>query len=91
MRIWALDPDTAAFRAQYAYPLDEPGLFLRDCAVGPVSKSDVKVSELASLPDGAYWSWSVERHATFNDVVLIGIDLLIVLSLEVQMRQFLSK
>lgn len=53
VRIWALDPATGAFRAQYAYPLDQPGLFQRDCAAGPVSKSDVKVSELASLPDGS--------------------------------------
>lgn len=52
-RIWALDPTTGAFRAQFAYPLDQPQLFQRDCAAGPVSKSDVKVSELTSLPDGS--------------------------------------
>lgn len=53
VRIWALDPETAEFRAEYVYPLDDPQTFVRDCAAGPVAKSDVKVSELASLPDGS--------------------------------------
>ncbi len=53
VRIWALDPETAKFRAEYIYPLDAPLSFVRDCAAGPVAKSDVKVSELASLPDGS--------------------------------------
>lgn len=53
VRIWALDPETAEFRAEYVYPLDDPLAFVRDCAAGPVAKSDVKVSELASLPDGS--------------------------------------
>lgn len=53
VRIWALDPANGAFRAQYTYPLDQPEMFERDCVAGPVTQSDVKVSELASLPDGS--------------------------------------
>ncbi|MEY4952030.1 MAG: hypothetical protein RL299_454 [Pseudomonadota bacterium] len=53
VRIWALDADSAAFRAEYAYPLDPPESFRRDCAAGPVAKGDVKVSELAALDDGS--------------------------------------
>ncbi len=53
VRIWALDPETSEFRAEYVYPLDDPLSFVRDCAAGPVAKSDVKVSELAALPDGS--------------------------------------
>jgi hypothetical protein len=53
VRIWALDATSGAFRAEYAYPLDPPESFRRDCAEGPVVKSDVKVSELAALADGS--------------------------------------
>jgi len=53
VRIWALDATSGAFRAEYAYPLDPPERFRRDCTEGPVAKSDVKVSELAALSDGS--------------------------------------
>jgi Esterase-like activity of phytase len=53
VRIWALDPSTGEFRAEYVYPLDDPQAFVRDCEAGSVTKSDVKVSELVSLPDGS--------------------------------------
>ncbi|HQV04620.1 MULTISPECIES: esterase-like activity of phytase family protein [unclassified Novosphingobium] len=53
LRIWALDATSAAFQAEYAYPLDPPESFRRDRAAGPVVKSDVKVSELAALADGS--------------------------------------
>lgn len=53
VRIWALDAETGAFQAEYAYPLDPPESFRRDCAEGPVIKSDVKVSEIALLDDGS--------------------------------------
>lgn len=52
VRIWALDAETGAFQAEYAYPLDPPENFRRDCAAGPVTRSDIKISELAVLPDG---------------------------------------
>jgi hypothetical protein len=53
VRIWTLDAVTGTLQAQFAYPLDPPKSFLRDSAVGPVGPSDVKVSELTSLPDGS--------------------------------------
>lgn len=53
LRIWALDATSGAFRAEYAYPLDPPESFRRDCAEGPVIKSDVKVSEIALMGDGS--------------------------------------
>ncbi|MFM5949436.1 MAG: esterase-like activity of phytase family protein [Novosphingobium sp.] len=53
VRIWALDATSGAFRHEYAYPLDPPSGFVRDCEAGPVGVGDVKVSELASLPDGS--------------------------------------
>lgn len=53
LRLWALDASTGDFRAEWAYPLDRPETFTRDCAVGPVAMSDVKVSELAILADGS--------------------------------------
>jgi len=53
VRIWALDALTGAFSGEYAYPLDPPASFRRDCAAGPVAGNDVKVSELAALGDGS--------------------------------------
>jgi hypothetical protein len=52
VRIWALDAEDGAFKAEYAYPLDPPIGFVRDSQAGPVVAGDVKVSELACLPDG---------------------------------------
>lgn len=53
VRIWALDPASGALLREYAYPLDPPEAFRRDCAAGPVRRDDVKVSELAMLDDGS--------------------------------------
>lgn len=53
VRIWALDPASGELRAEFAYPLDPPESFERDCEIGPVARNDVKVSELAALPDGS--------------------------------------
>jgi hypothetical protein len=50
VRIWRLDAQSRAVRAQYAYPLDPPESFARDCALGNVEQSDIKVSELLWLP-----------------------------------------
>jgi Esterase-like activity of phytase len=52
VRIWALDAESGAFRHEHAYSLDPPAGFVRDCQAGPVVAGDVKVSELACLPDG---------------------------------------
>ena len=47
VRLWRLDAATLAVAAQYLYPLDPPEAFRRDLAIGPVDRSDIKVSELA--------------------------------------------
>jgi hypothetical protein len=51
VRVWRLDPASGAVVAQYAYPLDPPESFLRDCAAGPFGRDDIKVSELLWLAD----------------------------------------
>ncbi len=51
LRIWRLDAATLEVTAQYLYPLDEPASFRRDCAKGPLERSDLKVSELVALAD----------------------------------------
>lgn len=52
VRLWRLDSATGEIAAQYLYPLDPPGTFLRDRAAGPLERSDLKVSELCcSGPD----------------------------------------
>ncbi len=50
VRIWALDAATGAFRHEFAYPLDPPESFRRDAGV---RREDIKLSELAALPDGS--------------------------------------
>lgn len=53
VRIWRLDSETGAVSAQYLYPLDAPGTFLRDVAKGELKRSDLKVSEIAALGQDA--------------------------------------
>ncbi|MFM5894027.1 MAG: esterase-like activity of phytase family protein [Novosphingobium sp.] len=53
VRVWALDAGDGSFLSEYAYPLDPPEAFRRDCARGAVVKSDIKVSEITGLPDGS--------------------------------------
>mgnify|MGYP002382409582 CR=1 FL=1 len=53
VRLWELDAQSGAFRREYAYPLDPPASFQRDCAAGPVARNDIKISELCCLPDGS--------------------------------------
>lgn len=72
VRIWALDPSTGEFRAEYIYPLDDPLAFVRDCAAGLVTKSDVKVSELASLPDGSLLV--LERVTLSTRIYRVGLN-----------------
>lgn len=72
VRVWELDPGTGDFRAEFAYPLAPPETFVRDCAVGTVTKSDVKVSELASLPDGSLLV--LERVTLSTHVYSIRVD-----------------
>lgn len=53
VRLWTLDATSGALIAEYAYPLDPPEAFRRDCTAGPVARSDIKVSEIAFAPDGS--------------------------------------
>ncbi|MGK6324486.1 esterase-like activity of phytase family protein [Sphingomonas sp. DT-51] len=46
VRLWRMDAATGRVAAQYAYPLDHPHSFARDCALGAFERSDIKVSEL---------------------------------------------
>lgn len=51
-RIWTLDAGTGAVLAQHLYPFDPPDSFRRDAKAGKVDASDLKICELAALPDG---------------------------------------
>ena len=51
VRLWRLDSATLELAGQYLYPLDAPETFLRDCRKGSLERSDLKVSEIASLGD----------------------------------------
>ena len=64
VRIWALDPQSGRLICEYAYPLDPPASFIRDCAAGSVSRSDVKVSELTALSDGSLLVLERVTHST---------------------------
>jgi hypothetical protein len=46
VRIWQMDVREGRVTAQFAYPLDAPESFRRDCTAGPFDRSDIKVSEL---------------------------------------------
>jgi hypothetical protein len=51
VRLWGLDAETGKVMAQYLYPLDPPSSFLKDSALGPFNRDDIKVSEIAWMPD----------------------------------------
>jgi hypothetical protein len=53
VRLWVMALASGGVTQQYAYPLDPPGSFRRDCAAGRFGREDVKVSELLWLPGGA--------------------------------------
>ena len=46
VRIWQLDAESGALLAEYIYPLDDPDSFRRDADAGPVSRDDIKISEV---------------------------------------------
>jgi Esterase-like activity of phytase len=52
VRIWELDGERGTLMAEYIYPLDEPDTFWRDASWGKVTRADIKISEIALLPDG---------------------------------------
>ena len=72
VRIWALDAESGDFLAEYAYPLDPADSFTRDADAGPVSASDVKVSEMACLPDGNLLVLERITHSTHFYRVRLG-------------------
>ena len=72
VRIWALDAQSGDFMAEYAYPLDPADSFARDVDAGPVSASDVKVSEMACLPDGNLLVLERITHSTHFYRVKLG-------------------
>jgi hypothetical protein len=51
VRLWRLDAGSGKVIAQYLYPLDPPSSFLKDSALGPFNRTDIKVSEIAWMPD----------------------------------------
>jgi len=51
IRIWKLDARSGALLAQFAYPLDTPESFRRDCEAGPLDWADLKISEMAVIGD----------------------------------------
>lgn len=53
VRIWQLDGEDGALVAEYVYPLDDPGTFLRDEAAGKVGWDDIKISEMLLADHGA--------------------------------------
>lgn len=71
VRIWSLDAATGAVAAQYLYPLDPPESFRRDCAKGELDWSDLKVSEIALLPDGLL---VLERGSETTKIYRVRLD-----------------
>jgi hypothetical protein len=53
VRIWRLDAGTMKVAAQFLYPLDPPETFARDRAKGALDWGDLKISEVAALPDNS--------------------------------------
>lgn len=51
VRLWRMDAVSLEVQAQYAYPLDPPESFLRDAALEPPKRSDLKVCELVACTD----------------------------------------
>jgi hypothetical protein len=52
VRLWQLDAHSGAVAAQFAYPLDPPESFRRDCAKGEFGQADIKVGEITEAGEG---------------------------------------
>jgi hypothetical protein len=72
VRLWTLDTASGAVLAQYLYPLDEPASFRRDSAEGPLSRSDIKVSELTCVGPGRLIL--LERGSATTKLYLVELD-----------------
>lgn len=66
VRLWRCDAETGKVAAQYLYPLDPRGSFRRD---GPLERSDLKVSELASA--GGHKLAVLERGSKTAKIYLV--------------------
>ena len=64
VRLWRLDAATMRVVSEYLYPLDPPESFVRDCALGPVARSDLKVSEMVCMPSGDLLVLERASHTT---------------------------
>ena len=64
VRLWRADAATGHVDAQYLYPLDPPESFLRDQALEPLERSDLKVSELCWLGSGSLLVLERGSHTT---------------------------
>ncbi len=51
VRFWRLNAETGEVTDQYLYPLDRPKSFRRDRMLGQFGREDIKVSEIAWIPD----------------------------------------
>lgn len=72
VRIWRLALTRMEVEAQFLYPLDPPETFRRDCAKGTVEWGDLKISELASLPDGSLLV--LERASQTTKIYRVALD-----------------
>lgn len=78
VRIWRLDAATGALAAEFVYPLDPPENFRRDVALGDFEPSDVKVSEILTLPaaypDGPDRLLILERGSASTRFYAVDLD-----------------
>ncbi|WP_374944988.1 esterase-like activity of phytase family protein [Sphingomonas sp.] len=72
VRVWQLDLASRSVIAQYLYPLDDSDTFLRDCALGKMHRSDVKVSEMLALDDERLAV--LERGSATTKLYVVGPD-----------------
>ena len=64
VRLWRLEISSMRVVSQFLYLLDPPSSFVRDCAIGTVDASDLKVSEMVCLPSGKLLVLERASHTT---------------------------
>lgn len=73
VRLWHMDAETGEVMAQYLYPLDCPSSFLRDKALGPFNRDDIKVSEIAWVQENELLV--LERGSATTKLYRVRLDL----------------